>query len=378
MCTVCCAEYPYTQMERTAQTSSYCLPVQDAAEERWGDATTDESDSELTHYRSKRAEALEASTSVFADASEEYGSLPAVKDRLEKWKQQQPGAYADAYMSLSVPAVMAPFVRLELLRWDPLFGSSTGFDSQEWYKQLFEYGLNGDNSTSGNGADPDEELVPRLVGQLVLPLAAHSLQHAWNPHSRRSTAAAKAMLEDLLIYVPPEEPKLQDLLASIRQRLERAVASTRLPPWPPTATAASRRATIFLARRFGKALRLLHNILTFDGVLPRSVLQDLALVQLMQKQLLPYLRAGAASVPVAVDRASRVLTDIAQLKGLTQGSAKALEPLAEFLSAMARALEAQQNRSTAKHVQLAKQLAKLLTVVGSSARSQEMLAAFPG
>ena len=89
-----------------------------------------------------------------------------------------------------------------------------GFDSQEWYKQLFEYGLNGDDSTSGNGSDPDEELVPRLVGQLVLPLAAHSLRHAWNPHSRRSTAAAKAMLEDLLIYVPPEEPKLQACSAS--------------------------------------------------------------------------------------------------------------------------------------------------------------------
>ena len=102
------------------------MPGQDAAEERWGDATTDESDSELDHYRSKRAEALEASNSVFADASEEYGSLPAVKDRLEQWKQQQPGAYADAYMSLSVPAVMAPFVRLELLHWDPLFGPHTG------------------------------------------------------------------------------------------------------------------------------------------------------------------------------------------------------------------------------------------------------------
>ncbi len=60
------------------------------------------------------------------------------------------------------------------------------------------------------------------------------------------------------------------------------------------------------------------------------------------------------------------------------GSAKALEPLAEFLSAMARALEARQNRSTAKHVQLAKQLAKLLSVAGSSARSRELLAAFPG
>lgn len=104
----------------------HVVGVQGAAEERWGDATTDESDSEVTHYRSKRAEALEASASVFADASEEYGSLAAVKHRLEQWKQQQPGAYADAYMSLTVPAVMAPFVRLELLQWDPLLGGSAG------------------------------------------------------------------------------------------------------------------------------------------------------------------------------------------------------------------------------------------------------------
>lgn len=61
----------------------------------------------------------------------------------------------------------------------------------------------------------------------------------------------------------------QDLLYTVRQRLEKAVASTRLPPWPAAAIATSRRATIFLARRFGKALRLLHSVLAFDGFLPR-------------------------------------------------------------------------------------------------------------
>lgn len=92
----------------------------------------------MTHYRSKRAEALEASASVLADASEEYGSLPAVKDRLEQWKQQQPGAYADAYMSLSVPAVLAPFVRLELLHWDPLFGGSAGQQQQPQLPKMWK------------------------------------------------------------------------------------------------------------------------------------------------------------------------------------------------------------------------------------------------
>ena len=102
---------------------------------------------------------------------------------------------------------------------------SPGFDSQSWYKLLFEYGLSADPSTSGNGSDPDEELIPRLVTQLVLPLAAHSLQHTWRPHSRRSTAAAKAMLEDLLIYVPPEETKLQAWLSTC------TVAVLAMSPW---------------------------------------------------------------------------------------------------------------------------------------------------
>ena len=67
----------------------------------------------------------------------------------------------------------------------------------------------------------------------------------------------------------------------MRQRLEKAVASTRLPPWPAAATATSRRATVFLARRFGKALRLQHSILAFDGFLPRRSARTPALCQLV-------------------------------------------------------------------------------------------------
>lgn len=63
---------------------------------------------------------------MFRDAADEYGSLAAVKRRLEEWKAAQPGAYRDAYVSLSAPALFAPFVRLELLKWRPLHGGDTG------------------------------------------------------------------------------------------------------------------------------------------------------------------------------------------------------------------------------------------------------------
>ena len=80
-----------------------------------------------------------------------------------------------------------------------------GFDGQQWYQQLYDYGM---GASFGPG-DPDEELIPRLVKELVLPLAQHALANVWNPASRRQSRAAAAMLADLLVYVPPDDKRMQ-------------------------------------------------------------------------------------------------------------------------------------------------------------------------
>jgi GC-rich sequence DNA-binding factor len=88
-----------------------------------------------------------------------------------------------------------------------------GFDAQQWYQQLFDYGMATASSGAAanghaGGGDADEELVPKLVRELVLPLAAHALAHAWRPVSARESRAAAALLADLLVYVPAEEPAM--------------------------------------------------------------------------------------------------------------------------------------------------------------------------
>ena len=99
---------------------STCL-MQDDPDGQGGADTTDESDSEQAQYSRQRAEVLDTAASVFADADEEFGTLGAVKRRLEDWKRRQPEAYGAAYVSDSAPAIFAPFVRNELLAWDPIF-----------------------------------------------------------------------------------------------------------------------------------------------------------------------------------------------------------------------------------------------------------------
>lgn len=111
--------------------------------------------------------------------------------------RSNPKEYSSAYLHLSTPALFAPYVRLELLHWDPLYadpggsraqggsdaaatlapreGVHQGFDKQRWYEALFDYGAGGGVQMMADD-DPDAGLVPQLVRKLVLPVALNMLE----------------------------------------------------------------------------------------------------------------------------------------------------------------------------------------------------------
>lgn len=96
-----------------------------------GESSTDESDSESNEYQKYRQMVLNTADQVFGDAAEEYSQLSKVKERFEEWKREYASSYRDSYMSLSVPAIFSPYVRLELLKWDPLH-EKTDFLNMSW------------------------------------------------------------------------------------------------------------------------------------------------------------------------------------------------------------------------------------------------------
>lgn len=68
--------------------------MQGGAEARWGEETTDESEGEVAHYNGRRREITDSAATVFADAAEEFASLPALKARLEAWKASHSSEYS--------------------------------------------------------------------------------------------------------------------------------------------------------------------------------------------------------------------------------------------------------------------------------------------
>lgn len=97
-----------------------------------GESSTDESDDDSSAYESNRDQLLQVAGQIFSDADEEFSQLSAVKEKFEIWKKEYSSTYRDAYMSLSIPAIFSPYVRLELLKWDPLHQDSDFFN-MKWY-----------------------------------------------------------------------------------------------------------------------------------------------------------------------------------------------------------------------------------------------------
>ena len=56
---------------------------------------------------------------VFEDVMEDFTSIGIVKKRFEEWKLVYGDCYKQAYISLCLPKLFVPFVKLEMLDWNP-------------------------------------------------------------------------------------------------------------------------------------------------------------------------------------------------------------------------------------------------------------------
>ena len=60
------------------------------------------------------------SSCIFEDVVEDFHALSLIQSRFQKWKMTHGETYQDAYIGLCLPKLFAPFVRLQLLDWNPL------------------------------------------------------------------------------------------------------------------------------------------------------------------------------------------------------------------------------------------------------------------
>ena len=162
---------------------------------------------------------------VLGDVVEDFATLDGVMGRFEAWKKEDPDSYNDAFVSMCMPKVFSPLVRLQMLFWNP-FAEHNDIDQQEWYKTLSTYSYSGSESEEVLKADADRHLVSLLVEKVVLPKVSATISSSYDPLSTSQTMKLTSLLTKFVSEYPTlsgESKQMRELLTSAKDRLKSTV-----------------------------------------------------------------------------------------------------------------------------------------------------------
>lgn len=149
--------------------------------------------------------------------------VAALLARMYDWRTTHRAAYEQAFVSLSLPVMLAPHARCEMLRaWHTLCGAPwPALRSMAWVRACTDYAA---HWTPLPGSDGDDRtLVAALIDRTALPRAKHYVDRCWDPLVLRTHVPTLALVQDVLACSGSDDRR-NELLGAVCGALEGALA----------------------------------------------------------------------------------------------------------------------------------------------------------
>ena len=255
---------------------------------RHGAIVADEETNSSSGSEGTAARLVAEMQSALDEARDDYWDAARLLARMDDWRTTHRTAYDQAFVSLSLPVVLAPHARCELLHaWHTLRGAPwPALRSMAWFRACTDYAArwtplpSSSSSSSRDDSDGDDRaLVPTLVDRTALPRAKHYIARCWDPLVLSTHAPALALVQDVLACAGRDEGR-HELLGAVCGVLEGALArmSVATPALVPA-----------LLECYTRWVPLIN-----PGTAQRIVVETL-----LVEKVLPLLRSGALA-PAAV------------------------------------------------------------------------------
>ncbi|XP_015117420.1 PAX3- and PAX7-binding protein 1 isoform X3 [Diachasma alloeum] len=295
------------------------------------------SDEEVTEqqnlvFKQTKEEIDEESQEIFSDVMDDFCSVRGILSKLESWRDTDMEAYTEAYVSLCIPKMISPIIRQHLITWNPLM-ESADLERTKWYNSLLLYALDRGENEETLRCDPDVRLIPLTMEKIVLPKLTSIVEKMWDPMSTSQTLRLVGTVSRLIRDYPNLNDtckNLEILFNGILDKIKSAVENDVFIPIFPKQVLDPKHT--FFQRQFTMAVKLLRNILSWQGLLGDNQLKNLALGSLLNRYLLAGLRV---SPPVdALGKANMIMSTLprAWLQGATIEHLKMFATLIQQLS----------------------------------------------
>ncbi|KAM8953250.1 LOW QUALITY PROTEIN: intron Large complex component GCFC2-like [Pelodytes ibericus] len=266
---------------------------------------------------------------IFEDVLEDFHRIKDILSKFHKWRGTFSESYYDAYISLCIPKLLNPLIRLQLVNWNPL-EEITDLEQQDWYCDIEEFSYSSADPETNTEDNPDHNVLSAVIEKSILPKVSEFVDHVWDPLSSRQT---NNLVNFCKSYVLGSESKkaVQCLVNSLVSRLKKAIEDDVFIPIYPKSVLEDKTSphSKFQERQFWSAVKILHNVLCWDGFLQEETLQELALDKLLNRYLLLIL-LNAVPDSDTVNKCRKIVDCLPQswFRGLDSGTT--LPRLANF------------------------------------------------
>ncbi|KFP69583.1 GC-rich sequence DNA-binding factor 2, partial [Acanthisitta chloris] len=266
------------------------------------------SDDELTptevdEFQKSKDNVLEDSRKVFEDVHADFCDTRKILLKFQEWKEKFPDSYCDAYISFCLPKLLNPLIRVQLISWNPLEQNFTELEEMPWFRAIEEFSNVENVSESKRDDDHDQEVLPRVIEKTVLPKITAFVKSVWDPLSTSQTKNLVQLCNNIFgkqVLSKIESSRArEELINIVVLRMQKSVEEdVFIPLYPKSAVEdKSSLCSKFQERRFWSAVKLLSNIVLWDGIVQEEKVRDLALSKLLNR----YLLLNILNTPLGLD-----------------------------------------------------------------------------
>ncbi|XP_064267833.1 intron Large complex component GCFC2 [Passer domesticus] len=254
------------------------------------------SDEELTpteveEFQKSKDNVLEDSRKIFEDVHADFCDIRKILLKFQEWKEKFPDSYCDAYISFCLPKLLNPLIRVQLISWNPL-ENFTVLEEMPWFRAIEEFSDAENVSESKRDDDHDKEVLPRVIEKTVLPKITAFVKSVWDPLSTSQTKNLVQLCNNIFgkqILSKNESSRArEDLMNTVVLRMKKSVEEDVFIPLYPRSTVEDKSSlrSKFQERRFWSAVKLLSNVVLWDGIVQEDKVRDLGLSKLLNRYLL--------------------------------------------------------------------------------------------
>lgn len=292
------------------------------------------SPAEMTDFQKNKDHILQESKKICEDVHADFCNIRNILLKFQQWRQKFPDSYYDAYISLCLPKLLNPLIRIQLIGWNPL-ENFISLNEMPWFRAIEEFSDAKVILQPKRTDDPDQTILPTITEKIILPKITGFVEHVWDPLSTSQTVSlvqlCKNIFEELSLSKNESSKAKQDMVNSVVSRMKKSIEEDVFIPLYPKSAVEDRLSpqSKFQERRFWSAVKLLSNILLWDGIIPEDTLRELGLGKLLNRYLLLIL-LNATPGPDNVEKCNKVVACLPErwFRELKNGST--LPQLANF------------------------------------------------